>query len=142
MPGGFGRGRGQRSDGRGMGRGRGRQGPMRGRMGNIPENCICPQCSATVPHQMGVPCFQTACPNCGSAMTRQFNLSGIDAPVQSAIPAQKPIINQDACTGCQKCIAVCRQQAIKMKNEKAFILPEKCTNCRICIAACPVSAIN
>jgi hypothetical protein len=32
--------------------------------------CVCPHCGATLPHQRGVPCFQTTCPDCGAAMLR------------------------------------------------------------------------
>ena len=136
--------------GRGGGRGKHRRGGMvRGRMrtpqwrnGRSPENCICPQCSTTIPHHRGVPCFQTACPNCGSAMTRQFNIPGEQAPLRQTSATQKPVIDQNVCTGCQKCIPICPERAIEMRNDKAFIMAEKCTNCRLCVPICHVSAIN
>jgi hypothetical protein len=37
-----------------------------------PANCICPKCGLVMPHQRGIPCFQTKCPQCSSPMTRQF----------------------------------------------------------------------
>ncbi|MBN2089578.1 4Fe-4S binding protein [candidate division KSB1 bacterium] len=75
-------------------------------------------------------------------MTRQFNIPGERVPAQQASSTQKPVVDQEVCTGCQKCIAVCPEGAIEMRNKKAFILAEKCTNCRTCISICPVSAIN
>jgi Pyruvate/2-oxoacid:ferredoxin oxidoreductase delta subunit len=141
MPFGFGRGGGRGKHRRG-GMGRGRMRTSQGRLARIPENCICPQCGTTIPHQLGVPCFQTSCPNCRSFMTRQFNVPGEQAPAQQASSTQKPVVDQDVCTGCQKCIPVCPEQAIEMRNEKAFILAVKCTNCRLCVPICPVSAIN
>ncbi len=135
--------------GRGGGRGKHRRGGGRGRRGNLQarafrsaENCICPNCGTVIPHQIGAPCFQIACPNCNSPMTRQFNVPGIYSPTQYATTTQKPVVDQDTCTGCQKCISLCPEQAIEMKDNKAFILSKKCTNCRICIPACPFSAIQ
>jgi len=40
---------------------------------NVAVNCICPNCGLIVQHQFGVPCFQTKCVKCGSAMVRQFS---------------------------------------------------------------------
>lgn len=33
--------------------------------------CLCPQCNVTVPHQTGVPCYETECPECGQTMVRE-----------------------------------------------------------------------
>ena len=69
MPFGFGKGR---RGGWGRGRGfRGGKGPG-GRQSGPPANCICPNCGLIIPHQLGLPCFQTRCPKCNLPMTRQF----------------------------------------------------------------------
>ncbi len=54
--------------GRGGGRGRNRR-PGGFGLGPAGE-CVCPQCGAKVPHQLGVPCYQQKCPKCGATMTR------------------------------------------------------------------------
>lgn len=74
MPFGFRRGKG----GRGWGGGRGFRGGRRWGWFGLggpyapQETCICPNCQTVVPHERGLPCFQTRCPNCGTSMTRQF----------------------------------------------------------------------
>ena len=59
------------SGGRGRNFSSGRGSESFGRIGP-PANCICPKCGLVVPHQRGIPCFQTKCPQCSSPMTRQF----------------------------------------------------------------------
>jgi ssDNA-binding Zn-finger/Zn-ribbon topoisomerase 1 len=59
----------------GMGQGGGRgQGQGRGRMGGNASGtggeCRCPNCGYTVPHQVGVPCYQQTCPKCGTNLVR------------------------------------------------------------------------
>jgi len=54
--------------------GRGSKGG-RGRMGGSNAagpggSCICPNCGKIIPHQIGMPCYQVSCPNCGSKMVR------------------------------------------------------------------------
>ena len=58
-------------------RGGGRRGQRggRGQMGGSKAagpggQCICPNCNTTVPHQVGVPCYNKTCPKCGAKMTR------------------------------------------------------------------------
>jgi hypothetical protein len=75
MPIGFGSGRGgSRKKGGIYGSGKGYR--RRGRdlkFGiNRPQNCICPACGNIQPHQPGLPCFKMKCPQCNSAMVRQF----------------------------------------------------------------------
>ncbi|HOO55784.1 MAG TPA: hypothetical protein PLN69_03105 [bacterium] len=53
--------------GMGGGGGRGRNGGFA--MGPSGE-CICPKCGNRVAHQRGVPCINTACPKCGTMMSR------------------------------------------------------------------------
>jgi len=67
--------RGGRGGGRGTGRGA-RSGQGRGMGGGTNPgagpggNCVCPSCGATTPHQVGAPCYQVACPQCGTRMVR------------------------------------------------------------------------
>ena len=59
--------RGGRMPYRGGGRGRGGGSRAAGPGGK----CICPDCGFAGPHQVGVPCNQQQCPNCGARMTRR-----------------------------------------------------------------------
>ncbi len=69
MPFGFVKGRFRGKFGKGPRRGRSRRGSERS---GPPGNCICPECGVVLPHQLGMPCFQTKCPQCASPMTRRF----------------------------------------------------------------------
>ena len=68
----FGKGPGT-GGGRGFGGGGGGQGRMGGtRPGAGPGGeCVCPACGTTVPHQMGNPCYEQKCPQCGGSMVRK-----------------------------------------------------------------------
>ncbi len=48
--------------------GRGRMGGFGGGPGG---ECVCPECSHTMPHKRGTPCYKLKCPKCGSPMTRK-----------------------------------------------------------------------
>ena len=142
MPFGFGRGRGRGSERRAGKRGMGRGGSGRRMMPHRAENCICPVCNTLVPHQIGMPCYQTACPNCGALMTRQFNVPGYHPLTQQPGVTTTPKVDQDICNGCGLCISACPTEAIELINKKAVIRADRCTNCRACIETCPVSAIK
>jgi hypothetical protein len=41
------------------------------RPGAGPEGvCLCPNCKLSVPHKVGVPCYNMECPKCGAKMIR------------------------------------------------------------------------
>ena len=54
----------------------------------------------------------------------------------------KVVINQDKCKLSGQCIKVCPQQAISVKEGKAWIDYEKCDSDGLCILACPEGAIT
>jgi hypothetical protein len=65
-------GGGRAGRGRGISRGGGGGGRMGGtRPGAGPGGgCVCPKCGARASHQVGMPCYQMDCPECGTKMVR------------------------------------------------------------------------
>lgn len=53
-----------------------------------------------------------------------------------------PFVGIEKCIACKECIKACPQEAIIIKNDKAYIDPEKCIGCASCIAACTQNAID
>ena len=47
------------------------KGKMGGPAGAGPGGfCECPNCGTKLPHQVGQPCYEIKCPQCGTAMVR------------------------------------------------------------------------
>ena len=54
-----------------------------------------------------------------------------------------PQINQNRCTGCGDCIAVCPTGALELVDGKASVAhPDACTYCAMCEDICPAYAIG
>ncbi|MBA7629695.1 Ferredoxin-type protein NapF [subsurface metagenome] len=53
-------------------------------------------------------------------------------------------VNEDLCSGCGVCVAVCPYDASKLeeteKGLKAVIDELKCKRCGVCVSACPAEA--
>jgi anaerobic sulfite reductase subunit C len=60
----------------------------------------------------------------------QFNEIGLMGRV-------RPDLDFEACTGCGKCVPVCKKGATSIVNNKAVVDYEKCIYCGRCIVACP-----
>ncbi|MBF0100266.1 MAG: DUF362 domain-containing protein [Desulfobacterales bacterium] len=54
----------------------------------------------------------------------------------------QPQIKLKKCIGCGECAKHCSQQAITLKDKKAYIDTKKCIGCGECILICPNSAIQ
>lgn len=53
-----------------------------------------------------------------------------------------PIITQELCTGCRRCVDACPTHALDQLTDKAFLrYPEQCTYCVACEDICPENAI-
>lgn len=64
---------GESIQGKGCGSGKGRVPARQGRASS-PEACLCPKCGHREPHEPGTPCHHKLCPECGTAMTREYPL--------------------------------------------------------------------
>lgn len=54
-------------------------------------NLVCPNCSTTVPHQIGVPAYTVSCPNCQTPMMREGTPGISRIPVQNQQAADQNI---------------------------------------------------
>jgi NADPH-dependent glutamate synthase beta subunit-like oxidoreductase/NAD-dependent dihydropyrimidine dehydrogenase PreA subunit len=62
--------------------------------------------------------------------------------LQSEIPATE--VNEDLCSGCGVCVAVCPYEASKLKTSegrlKSVVDDSKCKRCGVCVTVCPSGA--
>ena len=55
----------------------------------------------------------------------------------------RPVVNQDRCVGCARCVQWCQVNAISIGDDnKAHIDEELCVGCSMCISVCPFTAIR
>ena len=52
------------------------------------------------------------------------------------------VIDQDICTGCNRCFEVCRFDAISRENNTYDVIHLNCEGCAYCEKVCPVDAID
>lgn len=58
-------------------------------------------------------------------------------------PRRLPVIAQDDCTGCGRCVAVCPSKCLEMVWDFATLVRiEDCNGCGLCDRACPHDVIR
>jgi len=64
--------------------------------------------------------------------------------IQSVQPAiiQIPVVDQDDCIACSKCVEACAFNALAMLQETILVFPQLCHGCGSCSRICPVGAIS
>ncbi len=73
------------------------------------------------------------CPNsCSRPQIVDFGLIG----------ASKPGISDEPCSECGKCVAICKESAIRMVEGMPDIVEDLCLFCGSCIKACPTGTIE
>ena len=53
-----------------------------------------------------------------------------------------PTVDNDVCTGCGRCVEVCRYNALACVTGKVLVFSELCHGCGGCMLACPTRAIS
>lgn len=61
---------------------------------------------------------------------------------KQAVIAPIPLIDEENCTYCKKCMEICRFGAIAVVGKKVITFPELCHSCGGCMAICPEDAIS
>ena len=56
--------------------------------------------------------------------------------------APVPVVDENKCTYCRKCMEICRFGAIAVAGEKVITFPELCHSCGGCAVICPEDAIT
>ncbi|MCK5542508.1 MAG: 4Fe-4S binding protein, partial [Desulfobacterales bacterium] len=53
-----------------------------------------------------------------------------------------PVIDEDKCTYCNKCVEICRFKSIVIIGKTVLTFPELCHSCGGCMVICPENAIT
>lgn len=84
-------------------------------------------------HHPGLRVAVAGCPNaCTEPQTKDVGIIAIKVPTG---------VGPD-CNGCGRCETVCREEAIRITDGKAQIVPARCVGCGQCISECPFGAIG
>jgi len=81
-----------------------------------------------------------SCCSCCCAVLRA--ISELPKPGAVARSRFTPVLDAEACTGCETCVDRCQVQAIQMVDELAEIDRQKCIGCGLCVTGCPEEALS
>lgn len=61
---------------------------------------------------------------------------------QTPVSTFIPLIDHGLCSGCRKCVEICRFSALAFVGKKVLIFPELCHSCEGCLEVCDENAIT
>lgn len=65
-----------------------------------------------------------------------------EAVSEEDITVKIPVINENQCNGCRKCVDFCKFNALAFIKSKPYVLEEVCHSCGGCMLLCPEKAIS
>lgn len=60
----------------------------------------------------------------------------------AGLPQWIPVIDEEKCTGCERCVKACPNEALLLRDGKAKLDTRFCEGCRACFYICPTKAIS
>ncbi len=61
---------------------------------------------------------------------------------ERSITEPKPVVDQDLCDGCRKCVDACAFNALALIGKNLLVFDEICHSCGLCTYICPKGAIH
>nr|WP_321262742.1 4Fe-4S binding protein [uncultured Sphaerochaeta sp.] len=61
---------------------------------------------------------------------------------EHVITEPKPVVNQDLCDGCRKCVEACAFNALALIGKNLLVFDEICHSCGLCTYICPKGALS
>jgi len=84
-------------------------------------------------------------------MHHEFRVSVSDCPNACSRPqivdlgfigASRPEVSDEACSECEACVEICKEDAISLKGGYPFVDNSKCLSCGQCIEVCPTGTLK
>ena len=66
----------------------------------------------------------------------------VSAAETQAVTLSKPIIDENKCTACGKCVKACNYNALTVVAKHVLLFEELCHSCKVCDYVCPENAIS
>jgi electron transport complex protein RnfB len=84
--------------------------------------------------------FVCNCCGCCCGILRGINEFGLEHSV--AASSYRPVVDRDACTGCEVCVERCQVKAIAVSDGVAVVNHGRCIGCGLCVTGCPPEAVR
>jgi electron transport complex protein RnfB len=71
-----------------------------------------------------------------------LGVSRYNAPVRTLSSNYEARVDENECTGCGECVAMCQMDAITLDGDAAEVNLDRCIGCGVCVYHCPAEALS